>query len=158
MTLSIWHSWLKAGRTSNFPTHSRSLERPMAPVSAALSIPHWIVFAMLQCVAAAWLRWQSTISTDLIRDLTVCIDGERRSAAGWVDQGFARRISSQPAGAAEAIKYQLEGRGDELPLVFLGRILVAHDEMPPEALDALETEAFRFSGVRALSRLLTRAC
>jgi len=56
------------------------------------------------------------------------------------------------AAAAEAIKYHLEGREDELPLVFLGRILVAHDGMAPEELDALEEEAFRFSGVGALER------
>ena len=56
------------------------------------------------------------------------------------------------AAAAEAIKYRLEGREDELPLVFLGRILVAHDEMIEEEIDALEQEAFRFSGVGALER------
>ncbi|MFK8081159.1 MAG: substrate-binding domain-containing protein [Granulosicoccus sp.] len=56
------------------------------------------------------------------------------------------------AAAAEAIKFHLEGREDELPLVFLGRILVAHDEMAPEEIDALEQEAFRFSGVGALER------
>ncbi|MFK7995994.1 MAG: substrate-binding domain-containing protein [Granulosicoccus sp.] len=56
------------------------------------------------------------------------------------------------AAAAEAIKYHLEGREEELPLVFLGRILVAHDEMVPEEIDALEQEAFRFSGVGALER------
>ncbi len=56
------------------------------------------------------------------------------------------------AAAAEAVKFHLEGRAEELPFVFLGRILVAHGDMPAEELDALETEAFRFSGVGALSR------
>lgn len=56
------------------------------------------------------------------------------------------------AAAAEAVKYQLEGRTDELPLVFLGRILVAHDQMSAEELNELEAEAFRFSGVGALER------
>ncbi|MCR9088825.1 MAG: substrate-binding domain-containing protein [Rhodobacteraceae bacterium] len=56
------------------------------------------------------------------------------------------------AATAEAIKADLEGRADELPLVFLGRITVAHDEMSLEEIDALEQEAFRFSGVGALSR------
>ncbi len=56
------------------------------------------------------------------------------------------------AAAAEAVKFHLEGRADELPFVFLGRILVAHGDMPAEELDALETEAFRFSGVGALNR------
>ncbi len=56
------------------------------------------------------------------------------------------------AAAAEAVKYHLEGREEELPLVFMGRILVAHDEMADEEIDALEQEAFRFSGVGALER------
>ncbi|WP_227270164.1 substrate-binding domain-containing protein [Roseobacter weihaiensis] len=56
------------------------------------------------------------------------------------------------AATAEAIRADLEGRADELPLVFLGRITVAHDQMSVEDIDALEQEAFRFSGVGALSR------
>ena len=56
------------------------------------------------------------------------------------------------AATAEAIKAHLEGREDELPLVFLGRITVAHDEMSADELDALQKEAFRFSGVGALAR------
>ena len=56
------------------------------------------------------------------------------------------------AATAEAIKADLEDRADELPLVFLGRITIAHDEMSLEELNALETEAFRFSGVGALDR------
>lgn len=56
------------------------------------------------------------------------------------------------AATAEAIKADLESRGDELPLVFLGRITVAHDEMSADELNALELEAFRFSGIDALKR------
>ena len=56
------------------------------------------------------------------------------------------------AATAEAIKADLEGRADELPLVFLGRITVAHDQMSADEIDALEQEAFRFSGVGALKR------
>ncbi len=56
------------------------------------------------------------------------------------------------AATAEAIKADLEGRTDELPLVFLGRITIAHDQMSAEEIDALEQEAFRFSGVGALDR------
>lgn len=56
------------------------------------------------------------------------------------------------AATAEAIKADLEGRAGELPLVFLGRITVAHDELSLEEIDALEQEAFRFSGVGALER------
>lgn len=56
------------------------------------------------------------------------------------------------AATAEAIKYHLEGRSGDLPFVFLGRILIAHDGMEAAEIDALEQEAFRFSGVGALSR------
>ena len=87
-------------------------------------------------------------------------------STGWGGTGLeleairAKTLNATPmrmgddvgAAAAEALKFHLEGREDELPLVFLGRILVAHDEMPAEELDALETEAFRFSGVGALER------
>jgi len=77
------------------------------------------------------------------------LDAIRR---GELDATPMRMGDDVGAAAAEAVKYHLEGREDELPLVFLGRILVAHDEMPPDELDALEEEAFRFSGVGALER------
>jgi len=77
------------------------------------------------------------------------LDAIRR---GELDATPMRMGDDVGAAAAEAVKYHLEGREDELPLVFLGRILVAHDEMPPDELDALEQEAFRFSGVGALDR------
>ena len=56
------------------------------------------------------------------------------------------------AATAEAIKAHLEGREGDLPLVFLGRITVAHDQMSTDEIDNLEKEAFRFSGVGALKR------
>lgn len=56
------------------------------------------------------------------------------------------------AATAEAIKADMEDRADELPLVFLGRITVAHDELGKDELDALQKEAFRFSGLEALKR------
>lgn len=77
------------------------------------------------------------------------LDAIRR---GELDATPMRMGDDVGAAAAEAVKYHLEGREDELPLVFLGRILVAHDEMSPEELNALEEEAFRFSGVGALDR------
>lgn len=49
---------------------------------------------------------------------------------------------------AEAIRYVLRGNKQDLPLVFLGRILVANDQMPVEELDALEEKAFRYSNKR----------
>lgn len=56
------------------------------------------------------------------------------------------------AATAEAIKADMEARQDELPLVFLGRITIANDQLSAEELDALQEEAFRFSGVGALDR------
>lgn len=56
------------------------------------------------------------------------------------------------AATAEAIKAHLEGREKELPLVFLGRITVAHDKMSEDELNKLQKEAFRFSGIDALKR------
>ncbi len=77
------------------------------------------------------------------------LDAMRR---GELDATPMRMGDDVGAAAAEAVKYHLEGRADELPLVFLGRILVAHDQMSPDELNALEQEAFRFSGVGALQR------
>ncbi|MEL6236341.1 MAG: substrate-binding domain-containing protein [Pseudomonadota bacterium] len=71
---------------------------------------------------------------------------------GELDATPMRMSDDVGAATAEAIKADLEGRNDELPLVFLGRITVAHDQMSVEEIDALEEEAFRFSGIGALSR------
>ncbi len=77
------------------------------------------------------------------------LDAIRR---GELDATPMRMGDDVGAATAEAIKADLEGRADELPLVFLGRITVAHDEMSADEIDALEQEAFRFSGVGALER------
>jgi len=77
------------------------------------------------------------------------LDAIRR---GELDATPMRMGDDVGAAAAEAVKYHLEGRAEALPLVFLGRILVAHDQMSPDELNALEKEAFRFSGVGALQR------
>ncbi|MFK7763919.1 MAG: substrate-binding domain-containing protein [Roseobacter sp.] len=77
------------------------------------------------------------------------LDAIRR---GELDATPMRMGDDVGAATAEAIKADLEGRAADLPLVFLGRITVAHDEMSAEELDGLEQEAFRFSGVGALSR------
>ena len=71
---------------------------------------------------------------------------------GELDATPMRMGDDVGAATAEAIKADLESRADELPLVFLGRITVAHDQMSAEEIDALEQEAFRFSGVGALKR------
>ncbi|MFN3973132.1 MAG: hypothetical protein ACK4GO_05740 [Gemmobacter sp.] len=62
------------------------------------------------------------------------------------------RMGDDVGAAAEAVKYHPEGRAYELPFVVLWRILVAPSEMSEQELIAMETEAFRFSGVGALSR------
>lgn len=77
------------------------------------------------------------------------LDAIRR---GELDATPMRMGDDVGAATAEAIKADLEKRTDELPLVFLGRITVAHDQMSAEEIDALEKEAFRFSGVGALKR------
>ena len=77
------------------------------------------------------------------------LDAIRR---GELDATPMRMGDDVGAATAEAIKADMEERADELPFVFLGRITVAHDEMSAEELDALQQEAFRFSGVGALDR------
>ena len=72
--------------------------------------------------------------------------------AGELDATPMRMGDDVGAATAEAIKAHLEEREAELPLVFLGRITVAHDNMSAEEIDNLEKEAFRFSGVGALER------
>ena len=53
---------------------------------------------------------------------------------------------------AEAIRMDLEDRGDEIPLVFLGRIDIVSSESGPEVVEAFEQEAFRYTGVGTLER------
>ncbi len=72
--------------------------------------------------------------------------------AGELDATPMRMGDDVGAATAEAIRADLEGRADELPFVFLGRITVAHDQMSAAEIDGLEQEAFRFSGVGALER------
>ncbi len=77
------------------------------------------------------------------------LDAIRR---GELDATPMRMGDDVGAATAEAIKAHLEDRAGDLPLVFLGRITVAHDQMAADELDALQQEAFRFSGVGALER------
>lgn len=71
---------------------------------------------------------------------------------GTLDATPMRMGDDVGAATAEAIRAHLEDRADDLPMVFLGRITIAHDQMSAEELDALQTEAFRFSGIGALER------
>lgn len=66
---------------------------------------------------------------------------------GTLDATPMRMSDDIGAAAAEAIKAVLEGRTDELPLVFLGRMEIAHKGMSSEEIDTLEAEAFRYSGL-----------
>ncbi|MEO0429788.1 MAG: substrate-binding domain-containing protein [Pseudomonadota bacterium] len=77
------------------------------------------------------------------------LDAIRR---GELDATPMRMGDDVGAATAEAIKADMEGRNDDLPFVFLGRITVAHDQMSAEELDALQQEAFRFSGIGKLER------
>lgn len=56
-----------------------------------------------------------------------------------------RMGDDQGVATAEAIRYVLEGRKQDLPLIFLGRILIANDQMSVEELNALQEIAFRYS-------------
>ena len=71
---------------------------------------------------------------------------------GELDATPMRMGDDVGAATAEAIKAHMEDRAADLPFVFLGRITVAHDQMSADELNALEQEAFRFSGVGALER------
>lgn len=66
---------------------------------------------------------------------------------GTLDATPMRISDDVGAAAAEAIKAVLEGRTEELPLVFLGRMEIAHKGLSPEEIDALEMQAFRYSGL-----------
>lgn len=53
---------------------------------------------------------------------------------------------------AEVIRADLEGRADEMPLVFLGRIDIVSGASGPDVVDAFEKEAFRYTGIGTLER------
>ncbi|MEM8869412.1 MAG: substrate-binding domain-containing protein [Pseudomonadota bacterium] len=77
------------------------------------------------------------------------LDAIRR---GELDATPMRMGDDVGAATAEANNYHLDERAGELPFVFLGRNTIAHDQMSASEIDALEQEAFRFSGVEALDR------
>lgn len=54
--------------------------------------------------------------------------------------------------AAEAVRADLEGRADEVPLVFLGRVTIATGTQGADEVDAMEAESFRYSGIGTLER------
>ncbi len=67
---------------------------------------------------------------------------------GTLDATPMRMSDDIGAAAAESVKAVLEGRTGELPLVFLGRMVIAHKGMSAEEIGALEAEAFRYSGLK----------
>ena len=52
---------------------------------------------------------------------------------------------------AEAIKYILDNREHELPLIYLGRIEILDDSMTSKEITSKETQAFRYSGVASVN-------
>jgi len=56
------------------------------------------------------------------------------------------------AAMAEGIRADIEGRADDIPLVFLGRIDIVSSASGPEVVDAFEKEAFRYTGIGVLER------
>lgn len=53
---------------------------------------------------------------------------------------------------AEAIRADIEGRQDDIPLVFLGRITIVASDSGPEVVNEYEQEAFRYTGIGTLER------
>lgn len=68
--------------------------------------------------------------------------------SGELDATPMRMSDDLGVATAEAIKYYLDGRADEVPLIYLGRITVVHNEMDPQQLNELTREAFRYSGAQ----------
>jgi autoinducer 2-binding periplasmic protein LuxP len=72
--------------------------------------------------------------------------------AGLLDATPMRMGDDFGVSVAEVIKADLEDRSKDIPLVFVGRITIAHKEMSAEEIDALEEEAFRYTGKGTLER------
>ena len=53
---------------------------------------------------------------------------------------------------AEVVRAHLEGRVDDIPLVSLGRITIVSGETGADEVDAMEREAFRYTGIGTLER------
>jgi autoinducer 2-binding periplasmic protein LuxP len=72
--------------------------------------------------------------------------------AGELDATPMRMGDDWGTSLAEVIRADLEGRGDDIPLVFLGRITIVHKDMTAEEIAGMEQEAFRYSGIGTLER------
>lgn len=67
---------------------------------------------------------------------------------GVLDATPMRMSDDLGVATAESIKFHIQKREREIPQLYLGRILIAHDEMTHLELDAYTKEAFRYSGIR----------
>ncbi|USH05628.1 substrate-binding domain-containing protein [Grimontia kaedaensis] len=67
--------------------------------------------------------------------------------AGELDATPMRMSDDLGVATAEAIKFHIEGRSSEVPLIYLGRITVVHNQMKESELNRLTREAFRYSGI-----------
>ncbi len=47
---------------------------------------------------------------------------------------------------ADAIAMDLEGRGDQIPKVFCGKMILIDDRTPAQRIKSLEQKSFRYSG------------
>ena len=65
---------------------------------------------------------------------------------GELDATPMRMNDDLGVATAESIKFYIDKRESELPLKYLGRIIVAHSEMSLTELNTLTREAFRYSG------------
>ncbi|MEF1172182.1 substrate-binding domain-containing protein [Vibrio sinaloensis] len=67
---------------------------------------------------------------------------------GELDATPMRMSDDLGVATAEAIKAHLEGRANQVPRIYLGRITVVHNEMAERELNMLTREAFRYSGAQ----------
>ena len=67
---------------------------------------------------------------------------------GEIDATPMRMSDDLGVATAESIKFYIEKRESEVPLLYLGRILVVHNKMSNELLDTYTRDAFRYSGAQ----------
>lgn len=71
---------------------------------------------------------------------------------GKLDATPMRMSDDVGVATAEAVRYYLQGRQDEVPEIYLGRITVVNNHMTGDEVDRLMKEAFRYSGLKELQR------
>ncbi len=68
--------------------------------------------------------------------------------AGELDATPMRISDDLGVATAEAIKFHIQKRESEIPLLYLGRIIVVHSEMSQDELSTFTKKAFRYSGIK----------